>query len=293
MKKKRSKRKSKNPYANWGTGFKGVKIKPVKIKPIKITALDSDRDMVPNFFDCKPYNPRKQHLAKRKKKALKKMQIGMVTPYGAQETFGMKPAYQKLIKKEKHPKQKEYYKERVKEKQKYEQKLSSMFAKNPAAYESVRRMRERDFSVTFHGGQEIGRHSKHLRGVASYAEHEPTPEEQFAMEMREPESEPEEEFYDDEYYEEQRDLEVDIRSKGYKRTKAGEETTIHEEVHTKQYEEEGAEGMSDSSFYHSYREDPHEIEARKVSKRKMRDLFKRKKPTEEEIAEGLDTTMDV
>ena len=51
-----------------------IKIKPIKVKPMKLhLPLDTDNDKVPDYKDCRPFNPRKQHLVNIKKEDKQKV----------------------------------------------------------------------------------------------------------------------------------------------------------------------------------------------------------------------------
>jgi len=53
-----------------------LKFNPIRIKPIKLHfQLDSDRDRIIDFKDCRPFNPRFQHISETTKKRIKHQPI--------------------------------------------------------------------------------------------------------------------------------------------------------------------------------------------------------------------------
>ena len=193
-----------------------------KFKPVKNMLIDSDRDKVPNWFDCKPYNKKKQHLPKRKKKELKKMGINIPKDVRYQKHF-----------------------------------VYSALHKYPSSYESIKKIKERGYDIRFTEDElKDILTGKKLTDSSGYTQ----------------------KFYDI------KEVGINVRNKSPEDIA---KTIIHEEKHTEQHSRKGRRKRSNS-----YETDPAEIEAYEYEKKKMKERYK-KKPTEEEIAEGLDVTMDV
>ena len=219
------------------------------IPKMNLPKMDWDGDGVSDWKDCNPWNPHQQHLPKRKKKSLKKMDIivGRVVRVGSKEEYFTKRLGGKTI--EHDPSTHITPKVRKKIRQAEQEVYSA--ARNPSVFASYEKMHKRGYEISHYGSDPIvGPDEDDTLGITGRGEFVETRSE--------------------------------MPSEGGTRKQRGRElqdTIMHEEKHSQQFEERTDKEMERERAKSKYKTDPEERKARAYARKKMKERYKKVKPS--------------